>query len=168
MRLTDEQRTEIKERFDELTTGESPMLKTRAWRTIAEEMEGVSYGAIRYWTDEKSRAAYLRGSAYHKESVQRHRSKPEAKQRRARYQRLRDSHLAREVIPDAYQKAGKQSLTLSELSDLVESNTSFQFGEDTLHRLLIDRYEGKPRGPPIVESPEEPGHYKLRQEFYQG
>ena len=90
----------------------------------------------------------------------------ELRARKREYHRLRRSRLAHEVLPKMFGQIDKETLTLSELSDLVEQETSIRFQGHTLRKLLLDRYSGAPSGPPIAECTDSPGRYRLRQAFY--
>ena len=147
----------------QLTTGQEGVSKREAWRRISGQM-GCSYKTARIWSDPQYRQQVLEAQRRYEGRV--YRSSDTIKTRKREYTRLRRSQLAHEVLPGAYQGAGKDRVTLCELAELIQSQTSIRFQEDTLRKLLVDRYAGTPRGPPIEEIQTEPGYYRLRPSWY--
>ena len=77
---------------------------------------------------------------------------------------LRYKHLIRHldtILPTLYN--GNPELTLPEISERIETHAGIRMQEGTLEKLLA-RYEGKPRGPPVLKT--ESGSYKLNPSYH--
>ena len=90
-------------------------------------------------------------------------STQDAKKYHKRYDR-EYKHLIRHldtILPRLYN--GNSDLSLTEMAGRIESNIGIRMQEQTIEKLLV-RYEGKPRGPPLLRT--ETGSYKLNPSYY--
>jgi hypothetical protein len=181
-KLTREQKEALKEKLKYLTTGDNSLSKRAACKLLSKEYN-VSQSTVYYHGTPSEREKARKREAdrrkrpdiaakqrdYHREAYH---TDEQTRQRQLLYAKLRRSYLAKEILPRAFQRAGKESVHISHLVDLVEQETEVEghkirMQESTLIKLLRNRYQGIPRGPPSPLEEISEGRYRLNPGFYE-